>query len=149
MHNKLDTLRELYEGHSPRSHRFRDSLFIFDLAAITYVIVSSFWTPNDLLSRINRMFGVLVLADLTARIAISRSPAREVIRPLTLAEIVAIKPTDHSSKFLYHGLMHGSFGIPKTNDHPIPAAPAAGLEPQGGGSFSRSVREWPCMGALS
>src|SRR5215203_5973919 len=89
MHNKLDTLRELYEGHSPRSHRFRDSLFIFDLAAITYVIVSSFWTPNDLLSWINRMFGVLVLADLTARIAISRSPAREVIRPLTLAEIVA------------------------------------------------------------
>ena len=64
------------------------------------------------------MFGVLVLADLTARIAISRSPAREVIRPLTLAEIVAIKPTDHSSKFLYHGLMHGSFGIPKTKRSP-------------------------------
>jgi hypothetical protein len=59
------------------------------------------------------MFGVLVLADLTARIAISRSPAREVIRPLTLTEIVAIKPTDHSSKFLYDGLMHGSFGIPE------------------------------------
>ena len=43
MHNKLDTLRDLYEGDSPRSHRFRDSLFIFDLAAITYVIFSSFW----------------------------------------------------------------------------------------------------------
>jgi len=75
MHNKLDTLRELYEGHSPRSHRFRDSLFIFDLAAITYVIVSSFWPPIDLLSWINRMFGVLVLADLTARIAIGVSYA--------------------------------------------------------------------------
>jgi voltage-gated potassium channel len=89
MQNMLDTLRELYDGHSQRSHRFRDSLFIFDLTAIAYVIVSSFLTPNDVLSWINRIFGVLVLADLAARIAISRSPAREVVRPLTLAEIVA------------------------------------------------------------
>jgi len=83
MQNMLDTLRELYDGHSQRSHRFRDSLFIFDLTAIAYVIVSSFLTPNDVLSWINRIFGVLVLADLAARIAISRSPAREVVRPLT------------------------------------------------------------------
>jgi len=38
---------------------------------------------------INRLFGVVVLADLAARIFISRRPTRELIRPLTVAEIVA------------------------------------------------------------
>jgi hypothetical protein len=47
MHNTLERIRDLYEGDSPRSHRFRDSLFILDLTAISYVIVSSFLPPND------------------------------------------------------------------------------------------------------
>jgi voltage-gated potassium channel len=89
MTGTLDKLRELYEGGSPRAHAFRDGLFIFDITAILYVIVSSFLPGNETVEWINRLFGVLVLADLAARIAISPSRVRELIRPLTLAEIVA------------------------------------------------------------
>ena len=89
MHGTVDRLRNLYEGASPRAHTFRDVLFIFDITAILYVIVSSFLPANDVTEWVNRVFGVLVLADLMARIAISARPARELIRPLTIAEIVA------------------------------------------------------------
>ena len=85
----LDKLRELYEGSSGKARAFRDFLFVFDIAAILYVIFSSFLPENEMIEWINRVFGVLVLADLGARIAISRRPVRELIRPLTLAEIVA------------------------------------------------------------
>ena len=88
-HGAIDRLRDLYEGASPRAHTFRDVLFIFDITAILYVIVSSFLPANDVTEWVNRVFGVLVLADLMARIAISARPARELIRPLTIAEIVA------------------------------------------------------------
>ena len=88
-HGAIDRLRGLYEGASPRAHTFRDVLFIFDITAILYVIVSSFLPANDVTEWVNRVFGVLVLADLMARIAISARPARELIRPLTIAEIVA------------------------------------------------------------
>ena len=88
-HGTIDRLRELYEGDSPRAHTFRDVLFVFDIIAILYVIVSSFLPPNGTTEWINRVFGALVVADLIARIAISPRPAREMIRPLTLAEIAA------------------------------------------------------------
>jgi voltage-gated potassium channel len=89
MHGTVDRLRDLYEGASPRAHTFRDVLFIFDITAILYVIVSSFLPANDITEWINRVFGVLVVTDLIARIVISPRPARELIRPLTIAEIVA------------------------------------------------------------
>ena len=89
MTGTLGKLRELYEGGSPRARTFRDGLFIFDITAILYVVVSSFLPGNKTVEWINRLFGVLVLADLAARIAISPSRVRELIRPLTLAEIVA------------------------------------------------------------
>jgi len=89
MTGKLDKLRELYDGGSRRSRAFRDFLFVFDVTAILYVIISSFFAGNETVEWINRVFGLLVLADLAARIAISRRPVRELIRPLTLAEIVA------------------------------------------------------------
>ena len=89
MMRTLDKIRELYEGGSPRAHTFRDALFIFDIVAISYVIVSSFFSGNGLVEWLNRLFGVLVLLDLAARIAISPSPKREFIRPMTLAEIIA------------------------------------------------------------
>ena len=85
----LEKLRELYEGDSPKAQAFRDSLFLFDLVAILYVIVSSFFPGSETIEWINRLFGVLVLADLSIRILISDRPGRELIRPLTLAEIVA------------------------------------------------------------
>lgn len=84
-----DKLRNLYEGVSPRAHAFRDALFVFDIVAIVYVIISSFLPESQTIEWINRVFGALVLADIAARVAISRRPMRELMRPLTLAEIVA------------------------------------------------------------
>ena len=77
-----DKLRDLYEGVSPRAHAFRDGLFVFDISAIVYVIISSFLPESQTIEWINRVFGVLVLTDIAARITISRRPVRELIRPL-------------------------------------------------------------------
>jgi voltage-gated potassium channel len=85
----INTLRELYEGDSPRAHTFRDALFVFDITAILYVVVSSFLPENDIAAWINRAFGIFVVADLVARIVISPRPMREMVRPLTMAEMIS------------------------------------------------------------
>ena len=89
MTGTVDKLRELYEGGSPKARLFRDALFIFDIIAILYVVVSSFFPENQAIEWINRVFGIVVLADLAARVAISPNRVRELTRPLTIAEIVA------------------------------------------------------------
>lgn len=85
----LTKLRELYEGTSDEAQRFRYGLVVFDLATIAFVIVSSFleWRVGFLILDI--VFGVLILADLGARLAIARRRLRFLASPITLADIAA------------------------------------------------------------
>jgi voltage-gated potassium channel len=85
-----DKLRLLYEGDSLEAHRFRYGLLIFDISTIIFIVASSFLPQSALVQGIDIVIGLLVLADFSARLAISRTPWRDLLHPTTLADVAAI-----------------------------------------------------------
>ena len=83
-------LRELYWGDSRRAVVFRYGLLAFDLVTITYLVVSSFFHGHPLLDALDVAFGLIILADFGARMWISEPPLRELLHPLSLADLIAI-----------------------------------------------------------
>lgn len=83
-------LRDLYEGDGERAHRFRYGLLAFDVATIVFIVVSSFLPRSPILTAIDILVGLLVLADFLARLAIARRRWREWMRPSTWADLAAI-----------------------------------------------------------
>jgi len=83
-------LRELYEGGSVEAHRFRYALLVFDLLALVFIVATSFTARHDLIEIIDVAFGLVILADFSARMYISRHPGRDLLHPTTWADIAAI-----------------------------------------------------------
>ncbi|MGE0628968.1 MAG: hypothetical protein AB7O43_14180, partial [Hyphomicrobiaceae bacterium] len=69
-------LRDLYEGHTVVGHRFRYSLLCADILTVLFIVVTSFLPRTPLLEILDVAFGLFILADFTARMLISRTPAR-------------------------------------------------------------------------
>ncbi|APZ52770.1 potassium channel family protein [Salipiger abyssi] len=88
--DRLTTLRELYEGDSDRAHRFRYVVLTFDIVTVLFVIATSFTHHGPVVEAIDAVFGVFILADFAARIAISQNRLRFLLMPVTLADIVSI-----------------------------------------------------------
>jgi voltage-gated potassium channel len=86
----LSKLRHLYEGRAADSARFRYCLLVFDLVTITFIIATSFIPRNNVVEWFDTIFGIVILADFSARIAISRHRLREFLHPSTWADIAAI-----------------------------------------------------------
>lgn len=82
-------LRELYEGDSPASHRFRYGLLAFDLVSISFLVISSFlqWRGTEVADAI---IGILLLMDFTARFWITRQKRRFFLNPFGLADLAVI-----------------------------------------------------------
>src|SRR5690242_11054265 len=85
-----DKLRLLYEGDTPEAHRFRYGLLVFDVTTILFIVVSSFLPRIAVLEWIDVILGVIVLADFSARFAISRNRWKDFLHPITLADIAAM-----------------------------------------------------------
>ena len=83
-------LRYLYEADRPTAHRFRYALLVFDLATILFIVASSFLERSPLLEAIDVLFGLVILADFTARLLISRTRIRDLLQPATWADMIAI-----------------------------------------------------------
>lgn len=83
-------IRELYEGQSKRAHRFRYALVAFDLATITFLITSSFFTPSLITESIDVIIGIGILLDFSARIWISRNRFHDLVHPAGIADIIVI-----------------------------------------------------------
>jgi voltage-gated potassium channel len=86
----LTRLRDLYEGDNPLAHRFRYGLLTFDVVTILFVVVSSFFQPTAVTETLDVAFGLVILADFTARLAISRNRLRDLAHPATWADAIAI-----------------------------------------------------------
>jgi voltage-gated potassium channel len=86
----LETLRYYYESDTPDGHRFRYALIGFDLLTILFIVATSFLERGAVLESIDILFGLAILADFTARLAISRRRLREFLHPATWADIAAI-----------------------------------------------------------
>ena len=90
MGRRLDDLRDLYEGFDPRAHRFRYGLLAFDVVAILFVIVTSFIPRSPVITVLDIVFGVGILADFIARLSIEPRKLKYLVSPATVADVVAI-----------------------------------------------------------
>lgn len=83
-------IRQLYEGESPRGVRFRYALLVLDFVTVLFIIVTSFLPRSRAIESFDLVFGVLILADFSARLIISRQPLQEFTRLSTWTDIVVI-----------------------------------------------------------
>lgn len=90
MSGALDNLRQLYEGHGERSHKFRYALLAFDLVTILFVIATSFVPRSPIIITLDMVFGIAILADFLARFAIQRRKLRYLTFPTTWTDIIAV-----------------------------------------------------------
>ncbi len=83
-------IRLLYTGRSRNARRFRYALIVFDAATIVYFILTAAAVQTPLLHGINIALGLLILADLAARLWVSSNPWKELRRIYTVADILVI-----------------------------------------------------------
>jgi voltage-gated potassium channel len=83
-------LRHYYESDAPEAHSFRYALLVFDCVTILFIVVTSFLPRTDITEWLDVLFGLVILADVAARFAISRSRLRELLHPATWADFAAI-----------------------------------------------------------
>ena len=83
-------LRALYEGEGEAGDRFRYALLAFDLLTVSWLIASSFLERGAHHARIDLAIGLIFLADLLARLWISRKPLKDVLSFWGLADILVI-----------------------------------------------------------
>lgn len=86
----LQGVRQLYEGQTPTGVRFRYGLLIFDLVTILFIVSTSFVPRHPAVETLDVLFGIVILADLAARLAISRTPGRDLLHPAAWADVAAI-----------------------------------------------------------
>lgn len=86
----IDKLRLLYEGDTPEAHRFRYALLVFDITTVVFIVASSFLPHSPAVQIADIVIGLFVLADFSARLAISQNRWRDFLHPTTLADVAAI-----------------------------------------------------------
>ncbi|WP_195930639.1 potassium channel family protein [Hyphomicrobium album] len=86
----VETLRYFYESDARTAQRFRYALVAFDIVTILFIVATSFMPNNPVLERLDIAFGIVILADFLARLAISRNRLRELVHPASLADMAAI-----------------------------------------------------------
>jgi Ion transport protein len=85
-----DQLRRLYFGESRTAQQFRYGLLVFDAVTIAFIVGTSFLPRTTWLEWLDLIFGLVILADFSARLFVSPRPAREFAHPATWADMVAI-----------------------------------------------------------
>jgi voltage-gated potassium channel len=85
-----DRLRSLYESRTAESHRFRYALLVFDVVTILFIVATSFMPRTNVVEWLDVAFGLVILADFIARFAISRHRVRDLLHPVTWADMAAI-----------------------------------------------------------
>ena len=83
-------LRDLYEGAGEAGDRFRYGLLAFDLATVCYLVATSFLPRGPVNIGIDIAIGLVFLADLLARLLISRRPLRDLFSLWGIADLLVI-----------------------------------------------------------
>jgi voltage-gated potassium channel len=87
--SRVERLRILYEGETHAGARFRYALLVFDLVTILFIIVTSFLPNSDIIEMADVLFGLVIMADVSARLIIAPNwKAR--LHPSNLIDIVAV-----------------------------------------------------------
>jgi len=85
----INKIRSLYNDNSSTGHRFRYALLGFDLLAIAFVIVTSFFEHGRTIDIIDMVIGVIILVDFSLRMSMEKFP-RVFFKVATWADIVAM-----------------------------------------------------------
>ncbi len=83
-------IHDLYESNKREAVRFRYALLSFDVAMITFIVVSSFFAGHPLVELIDVLFGIGVLVDFAARLWASDNRRSEVLSLAGLADVVVV-----------------------------------------------------------
>lgn len=86
----IGKIRELYGGDTLEAHNFRYGLLVFDVVTILFIVVTSFLPRSPFMEWADVIIGLLILADFTARLCISRTPWKDLLHPITLVDIASI-----------------------------------------------------------
>lgn len=82
-------LQQLYDGDTEASDRFHYAVLGFDLLAILYIVVSSFYERSLWMQTADLLFGSVMLLDFFARLWIAPSQRAFLLHPLNIADAVA------------------------------------------------------------
>jgi voltage-gated potassium channel len=82
-------VKELYDGETPRAHRFRYGLLAFDLVTVAFIVTSSFLHSKGT-EILDAAIGVLLALDFAARLWISSNRWRMLRSPFGIIDIVVI-----------------------------------------------------------
>lgn len=80
----------IYESDSEGAARFRYALLAFDILTLVFIVASSFAQQTRLVEVLDVAFGLVILADFTARLIISGNRLRDLLHPASIADLVAI-----------------------------------------------------------
>jgi voltage-gated potassium channel len=83
-------IRQLYEGETLGGVRFRYALLVLDIVTVTFIIATSFLPRGKVIESLDVVFGVLILADFSARLIISRHPLQDFTRLSTWTDLVVM-----------------------------------------------------------
>jgi voltage-gated potassium channel len=86
----LKRLRHLYEGSGADASRFRYGLLAFDVTIVAYIIATSVVPRTNVIRAVDVLFGLGILADVCARLAISDNRKREFLRVTTWTDVAAV-----------------------------------------------------------
>jgi voltage-gated potassium channel len=84
------SIRRLYEGATPSGVRFRYVLLAFEMVTVLFIIATSFLPSSEIIETLDVLFGIVILADFSARLLVSRRRLRDFTRFSTWTDIVAI-----------------------------------------------------------
>jgi voltage-gated potassium channel len=84
------TLRNLYTGTSQRATNFRYGLIAFDILTIGFFIITAPDHPTPFILAVDFVLGLIILADLLARLWIAPQKLRMLRQLYTLADILVI-----------------------------------------------------------
>ena len=80
----------LYEGRSDAADKFRYGLLGFDLLTIAFLITTSFVARGQHIVVLDIAIGMVILADVAARLWISPRPLRDLLHPYGLADLAVV-----------------------------------------------------------
>ncbi len=83
-------LRHCYESESRFGQQFRYWLLAFDVLTILFIVFTSFAARTTLVFVLDIVIGIVILADVAARFAISRTRARDLLQLATWADFAAL-----------------------------------------------------------
>ncbi|MBI1181933.1 MAG: ion transporter [Alphaproteobacteria bacterium] len=83
-------MNELYNGDTRRAHWFGYAMMVFDAGMIAFIVGSSFAAGGWFIEFGDVVLGVVVAADVTARLVVSRNRWREMLHPTGVADLIVI-----------------------------------------------------------